>query len=177
MFYLGQDRARRQSLGIARSADGVIWEKLRANPILEPGVPGAFDENGLGEPAVWTSGSQWWMLTPPRKKEQRRMGLAHSVDGRSLGTRPELHRSRIELMGQSGDLRTRVWSKCPTDRSESGSAVGDVARPDQGLHGQNRLRRAARAVTLFGKVHSRKLRPAELTRGSHTSSCRNSTWR
>ena len=37
MFYLGQDRARRQSLGIARSTDGVAWEKLRTNPILEPG--------------------------------------------------------------------------------------------------------------------------------------------
>ena len=82
MFYLGQDRARRQSLGIARSSDGVTWEKLRTNPILEPGAPGAFDENGLGEPAVWTSGGQWWMLYTGRdKSEQRRLGLARSADG------------------------------------------------------------------------------------------------
>jgi sucrose-6-phosphate hydrolase SacC (GH32 family) len=82
LFYLGQDRARRQSLGIARSTDGVTWEKLRANPVLEPGAPGTFDENGLGEPAVWTSGGQWWMLYTGRDKgERRRLGLAHSADG------------------------------------------------------------------------------------------------
>src|SRR6185436_9214396 len=79
LFYLGQDRARRQSLGIARSSDGLVWEKLRANPILEPGAPGTFDENGLGEPAVWSSGGHWWMLYTGRdSKEQRRLGLAQS---------------------------------------------------------------------------------------------------
>ena len=56
MFYLGQDRARRQRLGLARSADGVRWEKLRSNPVMELGGPGAFDEAGLGEPAVWSAG-------------------------------------------------------------------------------------------------------------------------
>ena len=35
MYYLGQDRAGRQRLGVARSSDGIHWEKLRANPILE----------------------------------------------------------------------------------------------------------------------------------------------
>ena len=48
MYYLGQDRARRQRLGVARSADGVHWQKLRSNPILEIGPDTAFDENGLG---------------------------------------------------------------------------------------------------------------------------------
>jgi len=48
LFYLGQDRARRQRLGVARSTDGVRWEKLRANPVLELGDPGGFDENGPG---------------------------------------------------------------------------------------------------------------------------------
>ncbi|HLX42578.1 MAG TPA: hypothetical protein VKR43_04050, partial [Bryobacteraceae bacterium] len=48
MFYTGMDRARRQRLGIARSVDGIVWEKLRSNPILEVGPPNSFDENGLG---------------------------------------------------------------------------------------------------------------------------------
>ncbi len=30
MFYLGQDRARRQRLGVAMSDDGVTWYKLRS---------------------------------------------------------------------------------------------------------------------------------------------------
>ena len=71
LFYLGQDRARRQRLGIARSIDGVTWEKLRSNPILELGAAGSLDEAGLGEPAVWTSGGQWWMLYTGRDKSEQ----------------------------------------------------------------------------------------------------------
>ncbi len=82
LFYLGQDRARRQTLGVARSRDGVEWEKSRANPLLGLGAPGSFDENGLGEPAVWTSGGSYWMLYTGRDRaEHRRLGLARSEDG------------------------------------------------------------------------------------------------
>src|SRR5205814_2469328 len=82
MYYLGQDRAHRQRLGLARSADGVHWQKLRANPILELGPDDAFDENGLGEPAVWQSHGKYWMLYTGRdRKEYRRLGLARAMDG------------------------------------------------------------------------------------------------
>ena len=82
MFYLGMDRARRQRLGVAMSDDGVSWYKLRANPILELGEYGAFDENGLGEPAVWASRGYYWMLYTGRdRNEMRRLGLARSRDG------------------------------------------------------------------------------------------------
>src|SRR5262249_20277529 len=82
MYYLGTDRARRQRLGVARSHDGANWEKLRGNPILELGSPGAFDEVGLGEPSVWSSGGSWWMLYTGRDRaEHRKIGLAKSPDG------------------------------------------------------------------------------------------------
>jgi predicted GH43/DUF377 family glycosyl hydrolase len=82
LFYLGQDRAGRQRLGVARSANGIEWDKLRTNPLLELGSDGAFDEVGLGEPAVWTSGGSWWMLYTGRdRNERRRIGLARSPDG------------------------------------------------------------------------------------------------
>jgi predicted GH43/DUF377 family glycosyl hydrolase len=82
MYYLGQDRAHRQRLGLARSPDGLRWEKLRSNPVLETGEPGAFDETGLGEPAVWKEQGAWWMLYTARdKKEWRRLGLARSGEG------------------------------------------------------------------------------------------------
>jgi len=136
MFYLGQDRARRQSLGIARSTDGVTWEKLRTNPILEPGAPGAFDENGLGEPAVWTSGGQWWMLYTGRdRKEQRRMGLAHSADGVRWKPLPNV------VLAGSNKWDSQVVCDPSVEQMPDGSirvwfGGGDVARPDQGLHGQ-----------------------------------------
>lgn len=82
MYYLGQDRARRQRLGVARSTDGTHWQKLLPNPVLELGEPGAFDETGLGEPAVWAEQGSYWMLYTARdRKEWRRLGLARSQDG------------------------------------------------------------------------------------------------
>ncbi len=57
---LGMDRARRQRLGVARSHDGVNWEKLIGNPSMELGGSAAFDEMGMGEPAVWSSGGSYW---------------------------------------------------------------------------------------------------------------------
>jgi predicted GH43/DUF377 family glycosyl hydrolase len=82
LFYLGEDRARRQRLGVARSLDGVEWQKLRSSPILELGKYGSFDEMGLGEPAVWIAHGYYWMLYTGRDARQdRRLGMARSTDG------------------------------------------------------------------------------------------------
>jgi predicted GH43/DUF377 family glycosyl hydrolase len=137
MFYLGQDRARRQRLGVARSAAGVQWEKLRSNPILELGEPGSFDENGLGEPAVWASRGRYWMLYTGRdRKERRRIGLAVSSDGVCWE----------RLTASSVLSGSQPWNSqvvCdPSVLPTGGGAVrvwfggGDVAAPAERLHGQ-----------------------------------------
>ena len=133
MFYLGQDRARRQRLGVARSNDGITWYKLRRNPILELGAYGAFDENGLGEPAVWISHGYYWMLYTGRdRSEVRRLGLARSRNGVDWEKLPQVF---------SGD---QPWdSKVVCDPTvlltNDGVRVwfggGDVAVPDHGIHG------------------------------------------
>lgn len=112
------------------------WEKLRSNPILELGEVGSFDENGLGEPAVWSSGGSYWMLYTGRDHgERRRIGLARSSDGvhwaRELNFKPiagdqpwnreVMCDPSVEVMGD----QIRVWF-----------GGGDLPRPDQGLHGQ-----------------------------------------
>ena len=116
MYYLGQDRAARQRLGVARSPDGVHWEKLRANPILELGGRGAFDEAGLGEPAVWQSHGFYWMLYTGRDiKENRRLGLARSTDGVHWTKLPAVFAGDAAL-GFQGDLRPhrgRRWRPHP----------------------------------------------------------------
>jgi sucrose-6-phosphate hydrolase SacC (GH32 family) len=135
LFYLGQDRAARQRLGMARSLDGITWQKLRANPVLEGAQPGAFDEE-LGEPAVWTSGGAWWMLYTGRARdEQRRIGLARSTDGVAWNRVPDFKIAGGQAWNgkviadpsveQQSDGSIRVWF-----------GGGDVASPDQGLHGQ-----------------------------------------
>jgi predicted GH43/DUF377 family glycosyl hydrolase len=136
LYYLGQDRADppRQRLGVARSTDGFHWEKLRANPILEPGPPGSFDEAGDGEPAVWQSNGYYWMLFTGRDfSEIRRLGLARSTDG--------VHWTKLPAVFSG----TQAWDSkviCdPTVVVKDGEirvwfGGGDVASPDENLHGQ-----------------------------------------
>lgn len=133
MYYLGQDRARRQRLGVARSSDGERWQKLRSNPLLEPGPPGAFDERGLGEPAVWSSFGSYWMLYTGRDaNEFRRLGMAQSPDG--------VHWRRLPLVFEGRES----WNSkvlCDPTVIAQGPGVrvwfggGDVASPDENLHG------------------------------------------
>ncbi|MEO7653868.1 MAG: hypothetical protein ABIZ80_25710 [Bryobacteraceae bacterium] len=134
MYYLGQDRARRQRLGLARSRDGEQWEKLRSNPILELGEYGSIDENGLGEPAVWQSDGAWWMLYTGRlHNEERKLGLAQSGDGVHWRKQPAVF-SGAEPWNNKVLCDPTVIVAGPTIHVWFGG--GDIARPDENLHGQ-----------------------------------------
>jgi predicted GH43/DUF377 family glycosyl hydrolase len=137
MFYLGQDRARRQRLGVARSPDGLHWIRLLANPILELGSPRAFDENGLGEPAVFPLKGWWWMLYTGRDRaENRRLGLARSPDG--------VHWTKLDapLIAGFQPWNSKVVCDPTVLPSPHAGAVrvwfggGDAPRPDERLNGQ-----------------------------------------
>ena len=134
MYYLGTDRARRQQIGLARSSDGSVWEKLRSSPVMQISEPGGMDENGLGEPAVWQSQGWYWMLFTGRDAhENRSLGSARSVDGVNWVRSPNVIRGSepwdskvicdptVLVEGQ----KVRVWF-----------GGGDVASPDENLHGR-----------------------------------------
>jgi predicted GH43/DUF377 family glycosyl hydrolase len=134
LFYLGQDRAGRQRLGVARSRDGEHWQKLRSNPILELGKYGAFDEMGLGEPAVWVGQGYYWMLYTGRDAhENRRLGIARSSDGVHWqrlpgvfeGTQPWDAKVLCDPTIQLLDGRLAAWF-----------GGGDRGSPDENLNGQ-----------------------------------------
>jgi predicted GH43/DUF377 family glycosyl hydrolase len=134
LYYTGLDRGSRQRIGLARSPDGVHWEKLRSNPVLQPGEADSFDENGLGEPAVWHSHGFYWMLATGRDlAERRRLGLARSVDG--------VHWTKLPAVFQG----SQPWDSqvvCDASVLLEGGEIrvwfggGDVAAPDERLHGQ-----------------------------------------
>jgi predicted GH43/DUF377 family glycosyl hydrolase len=136
MYYLGQDRARRQRLGVAQSEDGVHWRKLISNPVLELGAAGAFDENGLGEPAVWVSHGRYWMLYTGRDRvENRRIGQAWSLNG--------VRWNRLPAGSVfAGDQTWNAKVVCDPSVVLEGSRTlvwfggGDVAAPAQNLHGE-----------------------------------------
>lgn len=135
MYYLGEDRSWTQSIGVARSRDGIQWEKLRTNPVLTPGGPGSFDQHGIGEPAVWQSGGFYWMLYTGRgADETRKLGIARSTDGVHWAKLPEIF---------SGAHPWDAKVLCdPTVDAAAGDAIaiyfggGNVARPDENLNGQ-----------------------------------------
>jgi predicted GH43/DUF377 family glycosyl hydrolase len=133
LFFLGQDRARRQRLGVARSPDGIRWEKLRTNPVLELGGDLTFDENGLGEPAVWQAKGWYWMLYTGRSRTERRsLGMARSRDG--------VHWEKLPGSLAGADS----WNLavvCDPDVETAGDSLrvwfggGDSPRPDENVNG------------------------------------------
>jgi predicted GH43/DUF377 family glycosyl hydrolase len=130
LYYLGQDRAVRQRIGVARSSDGVHWEKLRANPVVEMDE----EEAGVGEPAVWQSHGFYWMLYTVRDfAENRYLRLARSTDG------VRWTKLAVHYKG------TQAWNSkviCDPTVVVEGERIlvwfggGDVASPDENLHGQ-----------------------------------------
>jgi predicted GH43/DUF377 family glycosyl hydrolase len=136
MYYLGHDRAQppQQRIGVARSRDGIVWEKLRSNPILSPGPPRSFDEAGDGEPAVWSYRGYYWMLFTGRDfSERRRLGLARSTDG--------IRWKRLPAVFAGASAWDSKVICDPTVLIEDGAihvwfGGGDVASPDENLHGK-----------------------------------------
>jgi sucrose-6-phosphate hydrolase SacC (GH32 family) len=116
------------------SDDGTAWTRLRSNPILELGDDGQFDENGLGEPAVWSAGGYYWMLYTGRdRNEVRRLGMARSKDG------VHWEKSRQVFAGdQAWDAKVICDPTVlpGTDELRVWFGGGDVPRPDQNIHGQ-----------------------------------------
>lgn len=138
MYYLGQDRAvpPRQRIGLARSRDGISWQKLRSNPILGMAAPGSggMDENGAGEPAVFVWRGLYWMLMTGRDtREHRSLAAYWSNDG--------VHWTRQPGVFTGDQAWNRTVISDPTVLVDGATVRvwfggGDLARPDEGLHGQ-----------------------------------------
>ena len=132
LYYLGQNRAAMQQLGLARSRDGVHWQKLRSNPMVAIPAPGTGSpaENGLGEPAVWQRGGAYWMLSTGRDThENRTLQLMRSSDGVHWTVQGAAMRGmtawNAKVLCDATVLGDRFWF-----------GGGDVASPDENLHGQ-----------------------------------------
>jgi predicted GH43/DUF377 family glycosyl hydrolase len=113
----------------------VGWWKLRQNPVLELGDYGAFDERGLGEPAVWSRGGYYWMLYTGRDRtERRRIGMARSRDG--------VHWEKLRTPLLAGDEAWNTKVICDPEVEQQGDRVrvwfggGDVAHPVENIHGR-----------------------------------------
>ncbi len=151
LYYLGQDRSDTQRLGVASSRDGIRWTKYPGNPVLGPGPAGSFDERGVGEPAVLPLSSGLAMFYTGRDAQEfRRIGLALSSDGVSwrkgkvaLDVAPQSRVATASRLGDPAWMRRGWDSRVVADPHVlvAGETLslwyggGDVARPDENLHG------------------------------------------
>jgi predicted GH43/DUF377 family glycosyl hydrolase len=156
MYYLGQNRARQQQIGLARSSatgpnSGFVWEKLRSNPVLEISAPGSgapgsgtMDENGLGEPAVWQANGWYWMLFTGRDiHENRTLRFARSSDGVHwvrFAAIPRQYNWDAKVMCDPTVLVRDETQNMHNPAQKHATLVwfggGDSARPDENIHGQ-----------------------------------------
>ncbi len=136
MYYLGQNRFGVQRLGVARSTDGIHWQKSHTNPVLDTGPPGGFDEGGLGEPAVFRSRDRYLMLYTGRDaNEDRRIGWAESVNGvdwKKLTTHPMLE--GLQPWNDQVVCDPSVWNQAGQVLVWFGG--GNRPSPDENLNGQ-----------------------------------------
>ena len=127
-----------QRLGIARSKDGILWEKSLSNPILDIGTKGTFDENGLGEPSVIYYPPYFYMVYTGRDRDEKRnLGLAASLDG--------IYWKKMSTTGLLGERKIGAWDDSvicdPTLMPDKDNKLkiwyggGNKPSPDERLNG------------------------------------------
>lgn len=85
MWYGGSSSSNPESgsaIGYATSADGINWTRYSGNPVFK-GMPGSWDEMGVGVPVVLQDGNilRMWYLAGPSGPDGGKFGYATSADG------------------------------------------------------------------------------------------------
>jgi predicted GH43/DUF377 family glycosyl hydrolase len=83
MWYSGKHGSTRR-IGYATSLDGITWDKSLANPVIDIGPPGSWDEYGAHTPTVIFDGHiyhMWYGGQSGQGGKNRRIGYATSYDG------------------------------------------------------------------------------------------------
>ncbi|MGJ7031348.1 family 43 glycosylhydrolase [Niabella hirudinis] len=62
MFYAGAYNNEPQQVGLARSTDGIRWQRLSARPFLPNGQPGSWNESESGHPDIFKAKNQRYYL-------------------------------------------------------------------------------------------------------------------
>lgn len=88
MWYRGVDAGFTKRIGLATSGDGVIWTKDQANPGLEPGGPGSWDES-INSARVIKDSPIYKMWYAASDGSAMRIGYATSDDGKNWSKHPD----------------------------------------------------------------------------------------
>ena len=80
MYYTGRTGAHLR-IGLATSEDGISWTKHTANPVLDIGAGGAWDDSHVYGASVIYRNHRWYMYYSGYGASHWRIGLATSEDG------------------------------------------------------------------------------------------------
>ena len=81
LLYWYQAGAREPAIGLARSRDGVSWQKEN-RAVIDPGPRGSWDERGVADPYVIRRGDFFYLYyTGLDRAKRQRLGVARSIDG------------------------------------------------------------------------------------------------
>jgi predicted GH43/DUF377 family glycosyl hydrolase len=139
LYYLGMDDRYVQRIGVARSNDGIHWERFTGNPILDVGAKGTFDENGIGEPSIAYNPPYYYLIYTGRDStEKRNLGWAISLDG--------THWKKMSTTGILSESQKQSWYSsviCDTTLLQDKDGQwrlwfggGNIPKPDQNINGQ-----------------------------------------
>ncbi|MCL1909400.1 MAG: hypothetical protein FWG05_00520 [Kiritimatiellaeota bacterium] len=79
MFYIGFENEHHAQIGMARSSDGIAWERCAGNPIIPTGAPDAWDAEACYKPfAIYDDDTKRWLLWyNGRRGHFEQIGLAY----------------------------------------------------------------------------------------------------
>ncbi len=81
MYYQGITPSDNQAIGLATSADRIVWTRYPGNPVLNVGSLGSWDERMISTASVYVDGSGYSMWYTGRGVREGSIGLATSPDG------------------------------------------------------------------------------------------------
>ncbi len=81
MYYQGATPSDSQAIGLATSADRIVWTRYVGNPVLDVGPAGSWDERKISTASVYCNGNGYSMWYTGRGVREGSIGLATSPDG------------------------------------------------------------------------------------------------
>jgi predicted GH43/DUF377 family glycosyl hydrolase len=88
MWYAGDDGTTTRRIGYANSTDGLTWNKYSANPIIDIGTTGLWDDDSIHPSTVIKNGTTYQMWYHGYDGSNHRIGYATSPDGLSWTKHP-----------------------------------------------------------------------------------------
>jgi predicted GH43/DUF377 family glycosyl hydrolase len=83
MYYSYRPNGEPLKIGLAKSTDGLNWNRIEDNPVLENGTDGEWDDADTWCSMVWIEGSTWYMIYTATNETggYHAIGWANSSDG------------------------------------------------------------------------------------------------